>query len=324
VIRFLRALRTILSGSQVVSPTKQLGLRLDAIEGALQDDQKFPRPQWKIIHAWIKQHVAADDLPSAWEELAFDWLTAVTNRLGGNYSVNRSRNFLLLTSRKPHAIRSILETSEVATQHLVRWLGPIAEKRGHGPHVVMDFATVEQYYDYISYFYPANSETAGSSGVFLGRGYQHIAIPPSNWMQDTLIHELTHNRLVHLPLPLWLEEGIAVTMERKIGGRKGGTLDRELQRKHHQYWSSETIPAFWNGRSFKNPDGEISHLSYSLAEILVDLMVQEFPNFMEFVGRANGKDAGQAAAKEVFDVTLNDIASAFLGPGEWTAGFAVP
>lgn len=76
-------------------------------------------------------------------------------------------------------------------------------------------------------------------------------------------------------------------MERKIGGQKHGMLDRELHRKHSNHWSTQTITAFWSGHSFKDPDGEISHLSYSLAEILVDLMVQEFPNFMEFVARAD-------------------------------------
>jgi hypothetical protein len=203
---------------------------------------------------------------------------------------------------------------------LTNWLGPIAEKRGHGKHVILDFATIGDFYDYVSYFYPPDSPLRASGGIFLSRGYQHIALPPSRQMQNVLIHELTHNRLAHLPLPHWLEEGIAVNMERKIGGNKHGMLDRDLDRKHRNYWTSETIAAFWAGSSFQDTDGKVIHLSYSLAEILVDLLVQEFPNFMEFVARADNKDAGQAAAVETFGVSLNDIASTFLGPGDWTSG----
>jgi hypothetical protein len=287
------------------------------------DDHSFPRPQWKIISEWIKQNVDEEDTTYAWQEIAFDWLSTLRNRLGGSYSVNRSRNFLLLTSRSRVGVESILNTSEGAVQNLVRWLGPIAEKHGRGPHVILDFATIEKYYDYVSYFHPPDSNSIASGGMFLGRGYQHIALPPSNGMQSVLIHELTHNRLSHLQLPLWVEEGIAVTMERRIGGDKQGGLDRELNRKHRAYWSSETIVAFWSGNSFRNPEGEISHLSYSLAEILIDLMVQEFPNFMDFVGRADRKDAGQGAIRETFDVSLNDIAAAYLGPGDWISRIVV-
>jgi hypothetical protein len=296
---------------------------LAGIEGALAEDHDLPRPQWKIIRQWITTNIPEKDVSQAWHELALDWLNVLRDRLGGSYTVTSSPNFLLLTSRSRDAARSILNTSETAIQRLVRWLGPIAEKRGNGPHVILDFKTIEHYYDYLSYFYPADSHTIASGGIFLSRGYQHIALPPSNWMQDTLVHELTHNRLTHLHLPLWLEEGVAVTMERKISGNRHGTLDRELDRKHRAYWSPATIPAFWSGASFRNPDGEISHLSYSLAEILVDLMVQEFPNFMDFVARAKAEDAGQAAAKESFDVSLNDITIAFLGPGDWTQAIVV-
>ena len=321
--RLFRALKSVFSSNPAPSPSKQLGLALVKIDGAILEDHNFPRPQWKIIREWIKQNIAGEDIPSAWQEIAFDWLSLLRDRLSGNYSVNRSQNFLLLTSRSGVGVESILGTSESAVQNLVRWLGPIAEKRGNGPHVILDFANLEKYYDYVSHFHPPDSHTIASGGMFLGRGYQHIALPPSNGMQDVLIHELTHNRLSHLSLPLWVEEGIAVTMERRIGGNKQGRLDRELDRKHRAYWSPETIAAFWSGDSFRNPVGEISHLSYSLAETLVDLMVQEFANFMGFVARADRRDAGQEAARETFDVSLKDIAAAYLSEGEWTSGIIV-
>lgn len=319
MIQFLRSFLTVSSRKPASAPAKKLGIDLASIEGALKEDQKFLRPQWKVIRTWVKENVAGEDIPCAWQEIAANWLAKLQGQLAGSYFVSESANFLLLTSRSRDASRSILGTCEMAVQFLVKWLGPIAEKRGHGKHVILDFATRESYYDYISYFYPPDSHTASSGGVFLGGGYQHIALPPSQGLQDVLIHELTHNRLAHLPLPAWVEEGIAVTMERRIGGKKHGMLDRELHRKHSDYWTPQTITAFWKGKSFKDPDGEVSHLSYSLAEILVDLMVQEFPNFMEFVAHARHEDAGLAAAKDIFGVDLNDIIATFLGPGDWTS-----
>jgi hypothetical protein len=320
-IRVIRFFLSLFVGPPDVLPvpTKRLGIDLARIDGALLVEKEFPRPQWKVIHAWVKQNIPAEDLPYAWQEISFDWLAKLEAQLGGNYVVDESANFLLLTSKGPDARRSVLKTSELAVQFLVKWLGAIAEKRGQGKHVVLDFATIENYYDYVSYFYAPGSPLIASGGVFLRRGYQHIALPPSQGVQDVLIHELAHNRLSHLPLPAWLNEGIAVTMERKIGGNRSGRLDHELHRKHRDYWSPETMAAFWNGYSFHDTDGKVIGLSYSLADNLVDLLVQEFPNFMDFVAQANRKDAGQAAAEAVFDLSLNDIASAFLGPGEWTS-----
>jgi hypothetical protein len=78
-----------------------------------------------------------------------------------------------------------------------------------------------------------------SGGVFLSRGYRRIALPPSPRLKDTLIHELTHNRLAHLHSPIWLAEGLAATMERRVGGNRHGRLDRELYQKHKEHWSSD-------------------------------------------------------------------------------------
>jgi hypothetical protein len=316
MIRFFRALLASPRKPDPV-PLKQLDIELARIDGALVEEEHFPRPQWKVIHAWVKQHVAEADLPIAWQEVSSGWVAALKRHLNGDYAVYHSPNFVLLTSRSRDAARSILRICEVAVQLLVNWLGPIAEKRGHGKHVILDFDSIENYYDYVSYFYREDSGVRASGGVFLRGGYHHIAMPPSKSMQDTLIHELTHNRLAHLPLPPWLNEGIAITMERKIGGKKHGQIDREQFRKHHDYWTKETIPKFWSGESFDDDDGEVVGLSYGLADIFTDLLVQEFPNFMEFVAEANHQDAGQSAAVKCFDITLNDLASTFLGPGEW-------
>ena len=323
MIRFLRSFfRDSKPTGQTPVVLKRLTIDLSTIKGALVKEKEFQRPQWETIQPWIKAHTATDDLEAAWQGVAFDWLSKLQMDLGQHYTISESKNFLLLTSRSPNAAKSILQTSEAAVQLLTNWLGSVAEKRGFGKHVILDFDTEENYYLYVSYFYEPDSPLIASGGVFLHDGYEHIALPPTKHMQDTLIHELAHNRLAHLPLPRWLNDGIAVNMERRIGGNKQGLLDRDLVQKHRKYWTTETIQGFWAGTSFHDKDGNVIRLNYNMAEILVDLLVQEFPNFMDFVAHADWKDAGQAAASESFGVTLHEVAETFLGPGEWSP--AVP
>lgn len=187
--------------------------------------------------------------------------------------------------------------------------------------MILDFETTDHYYRYISYFSPPGAPLKASGGVFLARGYRHIALPPSPRLQNTLIHELTHNRLAHLRSPRWLAEGLAVTLERRIGGNRFGRLDRKMQQKHLHHWTSQTILDFWTGESFLDQDGEIVHLSYSLAEILVDILVQDFPrtHFIAFITQADKTDSGQTAARQCLGITLGELVSNFLGPGGWEA-----
>jgi hypothetical protein len=320
MLRFFSSL--FKAGSTGAAPQKQLGIDLRAVEGALIVEHAYPRPQWDVIRKWVKENVATEDFPIAWNEVGLSWLLNLKNHLGTPYSILQSPNFWLLTARSQAAGFNLLRTSEATVQELTNWLGPIAQKRGHGKHVILDFESTDHYYQYLSYFYSTDEPLRASGGVFLRKGYRHIALPPSPATRSTVIHELTHNRLVHLPAPLWLNEGLAVTMERRIGGNQVGRLDRELQEKHAQHWTSKTICFFWGGESFRDQDGEVVHLSYSLAETLVDILVQDFPRskFIEFVAQARARDGGQAAANQCLGINLGDLVSVFLGPGEWAFG----
>lgn len=326
MIQFLLSLFKKSSPQNAKAPVRRLGIHLATIEGALLEEKGFPRPQWKIIRTWLKEHVAEEDIPIAWHEISCDWLNTLKKHLGSNYSVYQSSNFLLLTSQNLDISKRLLRTSELAAKELGKRLGDLSQKRGHGKHVILQFATEESYYDYVSYFYPPDSPLIASGGMFLNEGYQHIVIKPSlttktfrdTPVQHILIHELTHNRLAHLPIPRWLDEGLARVMERKISGNASGWMDDDLLKKHHNHWTSETIQPFWKGEAFNNMDGEITRLNYSLAEILVDFLMQDCPNHLEFIAQAHHQDAGQAAAEKSLGITLGDIAAKFLGPGDWT------
>jgi hypothetical protein len=125
-----------------------------------------------------------------------------------------------------------------------------------------------------------------------------------------------HNCVVHLQLPLWLNEGLAVIFDRTIAQGRQPFLDHELRDRHLVFWNPENIQEFWAGLSFGEP-GESNQLSYSLAEILVNLLLSESKGFGEFVKHADWRDAGQTAALGILGRDLGETAGTFLGEGNW-------
>jgi hypothetical protein len=153
--------------------------------------------------------------------------------------------------------------------------------------------------------------------MFIRRDYAHIALPyiDTRSAQHVLAHELTHNLLCHLPIPLWLNEGLAVTLEKLVTQRRL-ILDRELAERHRNHWNETNIQAFWAGKTFNIP-GDDSQLSYSLGEILVNLLSEKGADFIEFVKAADWRDGGQNAAVNFFNLGLEESLGGFLGPGNW-------
>ena len=187
--------------------------------------------------------------------------------------------------------------------------------------MIFAFNEQDDYYSYISYFYP-EGQHALSAGIFLKLGYGHIALPFSRIQEakQVLIHELTHNCLFGLRIPIWLNEGLSQRMEQTVG--PGGlrprnvVLDRELAAEHHAFWTEQNIQEFWAGTSFYRP-GDGNKLSYSLGEILVEVLSGQWGDFLDFVEHADPRDGGQDAALKFLDRCLGDAVGGFLGPGEW-------
>ncbi len=212
------------------------------------------------------------------------------------------------------------------------WSGTLAKD------VLLIFTELDDYDHYVAH-HLAEGENPASGGMCLGSGYTHIALP---WTDQTdaanaIIHELTHDCLAHLPLPHWLNEAVAVTLERAIGSprRQIGESDQsavygasigwrppmmwdDLAERHFAFWNEENIQTFWAGTSFHIP-GESNELSYSLAEVFMKLLSERttLEHFRKFLETARQDDAGQTAAIAILDVDLGDIAATFLGEGNW-------
>ena len=117
------------------------------------------------------------------------------------------------------------------------------------------------------------------------------------------------------PIPRWLNEGLARVFDREVAAGRF-LVDQELADRHRAHWHEGNIQTFWAGISYHIP-GEDSDLSYSLGEILVNLLSVKWSDFPEFVQTANWRDAGQDAAINFLNKDLGEILGGFLGDGNW-------
>src|SRR5688572_19233218 len=169
--------------------------------------------------------------------------------------------------------------------------GGLARRKAHAS--ILIFSEQDDYYQYVSRFCP-NGEQAASGGMCISAGYPHIVL---FWRDETdaangLVHELTHECLMHFSLPLWVNEGVAMSLQRSIApapappgqgvqeGAFAATMNwspplmwHELKERHLEFWNEQTLQSFWAGTSFYVP-GDSNELSYSLAEVLVKLLAE--------------------------------------------------
>lgn len=292
------------------------GIDLSQLDMGFEISERFSRPNWKAISAFVKTNISKEDYPTVWRIIPEKWLEQMAKDLGGASRVYRSDNFLCLSDVTPEITRTLLAYAESVLGTIRGSLKEAAWTGFYGKHVLLLFSDLDDYFAYISFYYPEGSH-ALSSGVFLRQGYAHIALPYENTLsaEHVLVHELVHNLLSRLPIPLWLNEGLAVVIEGRVS-RFPFRVDADMVDRHGRHWSEENIQAFWAGKSFNVP-GEESELSYSLAPILVTLLSEKGGDFITFIRNADWRDAGQEAALTILDRDLGDVAGEFLGPGNW-------
>jgi hypothetical protein len=286
-------------------------------------DPHWPIPDWDAMAAAEQPGCSDTERDDYWTEAAYQWL----ERMGALWEtplvVHESENLLLL-SAAPRRERDVaLEFCEhTRARILEKFLPGIASKQGHGKHVLITLGDQDDYYDYVSNYYPPG-EFSMSSGMFIDAGYGHFVV----WegleygaMEPVIAHELAHCLVQHLPLPAWLNEGLAVNTEHQIfpalaGPRAQQYFPHEMVAMHAAFWNEDTIQEFWSGKSFLRPD-EGSMLSYDLATKITMLAARDFESFRRFVLRADGANAGLDAQEEL-GFPLQNLVEAVLGQGPW-------
>jgi hypothetical protein len=157
-------------------------------------------------------------------------------------------------------------------------------------------------------------EQAFSGGMFIQNGYGHFVFCKGTMdtMEPTLVHELSHSLVAHLPLPAWLNEGLAVNTERRWAARPAQYKPHELAYMHSRFWNEETMQEFWSGKSYKRPD-DGNALSYDLAQRLIALIGQDHDLLTRFALAAHYSDGGKQAAMDILGQPIESLTAEVIG-----------
>jgi hypothetical protein len=290
---------------------------LPFVDGLMPRADRYPRPKWEEIAARVTEAAPMDE-NAAWRSIAERWAEEHCAAAGAAYACTRSENFILASPLEKRPAANLIAFAERARRGISKALRGLAATDGLGPHVIMVFETEDEYYEYIAPFYADGGHYAGSSGVHLNSGYGHFALPrrEPDLLETVVAHELTHALISHLPLPRWLDEGIAVNLESSLCPRYGRRLELSWIERHRNWWDPESVQQYWSGLAFHRPD-KISELSYELAWVTVRSLAENYELFRLFASEASSEDAGQSASHKHFGHGLGKHFEAMLGDGEW-------
>ncbi|MCU0956430.1 MAG: hypothetical protein MUF55_03620 [Hydrogenophaga sp.] len=284
----------------------------------LQMSEGLPRPDWDMVTAWIASIPDHSEQAAAWGRCEIAWLQHLQSALGQRYRLRMTDEVALLSTLDDVTAKATLAFVARSRERIARTLAGLAQVPEWGYDIVLVLDDEDTYYRYASHHYPDEGEFAISSGMYLGGACGHF-ITVKNQLQSiepTIVHELTHALLGHLPIPAWLNEGLAVNTEHRfyppvIGSHRGG-YDAALQHARHQkFWGLAEIQQFWSGDSFDRTD-QGNELSYDLARILTAHFATDWQRFTAFALEAHHFDGGAQAARERLGISLGSAVCALL------------
>jgi len=272
----------------------------------------FPVMRWQEAIAWVES-VPSEAQGGTWDAVYRGWLLHLRDSLGPRFHVVEGSTAVVVSSHTARESAALLAFMEKTGNRILRLLDGIASEPDLGNEVLVVFDDQESYYRYVSRLYPDQGEFAFSGGMHINEvvSYYVTTKEDPRAIEPTIAHEMTHGFVRHLPLPLWLNEGLAVNTEARLCGAWSRFTPQEMRAKHLAFWGPGEIQQFWSGRSFGRPD-EGNMLSYDLARILVEQLSRDWPRFAGFARAANWEDAGAQAAGEHFGTTLGELAAALL------------
>ncbi len=275
---------------------------------------EFPFLDWTAAQAWVNSlgdHTAQAD---AWSRCELAWLEHLQASLGPAYQLRQEGGAVLLSTLEPHVARAMLGYMGKTLQRIVRLLDGVALAPEWGKDLLIVFDDEDTYYRYVSHYYPEAGEFAGSSGMYINAGCGHFVTAKADMrlIEPIIAHELTHSCVSRLPIPVWLNEGLAVNTEHRLSPPGPGLLTpQQTHDKHLGFWGETEIQQFWSGKSFlRNDDGNM--LSYDLARIVVAQLGSDWEQFRNFVLAADLADAGASAATQHLGIALGDVVCALL------------
>ena len=276
-------------------------------------EQGYPIMDWAAAGRWVDA-LASSDQASAWIAVERAWLLHLRDALGAGFWLMESEHCLLLSALEDNVAKATLAFMERTLKRVVRTLDGIAQVTPEGKDILIVFDDEDSYYRYVSHAYPDGGEFANSGGMYINGGCGHFVTVRRDLsaIEPVIAHEMTHGCLAHLPIPLWLNEGLAVNTEQRLTGVQGSVYTaQEMHGKHLAFWDEATIQEFWSGQSFQRvDDGNL--LSYDLARILVAYMAKDWAAFRPFVLAAHHADGGAQAARDYLGADLGELVCGLL------------
>jgi hypothetical protein len=283
----------------------------------------YPIVDWEKVRAWVDALEPEARRAEAWTACERAWLLHFRDALGRDFRLDEAGSAALVSSLAPNVAAATLAFMARTVRRIGAVLAGIVELAPWGKDILVVFNDEESYYRYVSHYYPDKGEFAFSGGMHLNSGCGHFVTVKRELreLEATIVHEMTHACLEHLPLPLWLNEGLAVNTERRLAGTPAASFGaaEKLHEQLRRFWSAVGIQQFWSGESFHRPDSQ--SLSYELARIIVEQLAGDWASFSRFVLRAERADAGAAAARECLGLDLGAAVTVLLEretPRSWS------
>lgn len=273
----------------------------------------IPHPRWDAVHGWLGGGPAAGRA-DAWLSCERAWLGWLQHVLGTQYSVRESQHSLLLSAQPERQAQLTLRYLDTTLQRISRLLEDMVSPDADGKEILIIFDDADTYYRYVSAFIPPEAGATPSSGMHISHGCGHFVTYDADLgaLEPVIVHEMTHSLLGHRPIPLWLNEGMAVNTEARFGHRSlDGVEAQRMMQRHLAFWTDAHLRDFWSGR-WHRAGGDANELFYDLARIIVSQLAGDWPAFKRFVARADPADAGRAAAVSAFGVDLDRFVRLFL------------
>jgi hypothetical protein len=282
----------------------------------------FCHPDWQGLAELMETTVPQEKWGLLWHMIARIWVEELRMTLGNRYQIVDTPHFLILCKSRTRVSKDARVFCEVTLRRICSAFYGLVPGAGYGKKVVLIFDQPEDYERYVRYFCSPGSHPM-SGGTFLrGEGYPHVALLTTGdtTYRTALVHELTHDCFSQFPLPTWINEALAMRMEREICGTEAYPLDRERRARHAAHWNPTTIQPFWSGVAWEVPSAT-SDLNFSLAQILwrfIEAALDPAPAaLMAFLGGAHRDNGGEESFRDLFDLGLGDVVTEFLGEGEW-------
>jgi hypothetical protein len=291
-----------------------------ALATHLESPDGFPMLDWAAASEWVKGFDGAEQKLDAWDACERGWLLHLRDALGKGYRLDETGGALLLSSLEPKLAKHTLDFMERTLKRITHVLEGIAESSPLGKDILVVFDDHDTYYRYAAQFDPERGEFAFSSGMHIDRGCSYFITRKDDLraIEPVIAHEMTHACVQHLPLPLWLNEGLAVNTEQRLvdPGRPLHT-PQEMHTKHLAYWDEASIQDFWSGDSYRRTD-DGNMLSYDLGRVMVEHLSGDWARFRAFVLDARSEDAGAASSRKHLDIELGVMVAAMLEKDEGT------